>query len=547
MLPHHARHVTHIPLAVHRPLIPSLLHSSSGASHKFLGVRFDRKMTGREHLKDLITKSRKIVNIISALTGVWWGSHPQSLLSIYRAVLRGSIEYGCQIFQYRKNKTIFKCLERSQWKAIRLSMGYRISTPINVMLAEACELPLRIRFSYLSSRYLIKNFSRHGSLSINNLEHLEEISCRPRIRLSICQKVPIFKRYIMIKHYKSYIKRSRFLPAFLYPFFTNILTLSYSCAYTGTKDDTPNELIIRQFQEFLYPLDQDDYVSFYTDGSRFDSEDYTGSGTYAPALNLEIAHRLSGTSVFTAEAWVLLVTIKIICDRDIAKAVVFSDSRSVLDSLASTRSDLSNYLIYAIKHQFFQATSKNLNIKLVWIPPSHKGISGNERADELAKLGATRGDRVDLDIPFPDYLSEARSTAITQFKSHLDEEFRIKGLHYEQYFRSQSLKPWFNKLSLNREEIVLINRIRSNHYNLNYSLYRKDIVSSKAYPCGDPHQDINHIIFYCPLTAPKSGKLISYIHNFPDTQKNIFPLFKNPNPKLVRLLLAFLKSNNLSI
>ncbi|XP_018374253.1 PREDICTED: ribonuclease H1-like [Trachymyrmex cornetzi] len=197
----------------------------------------------------------------------------------------------------------------------------------------------------------------------------------------------------MIKHYKSCIKRSRFLAAFLYPYSTNILTLSCSCVYTGTKDDTPNELIIRQFQEFLYPLDQEDYVSFYTDGSRFDLEDYIGTGIYAPSLNLEIAHRLpSGTSVFTAEAWALLMTIKIICNRNISKAVIFSDSRSVLDSLASTRSDLGNYLIYAIKYQFSQATSKNLNIKLVWIP-SHKGISGNERTDELAKLGAARGDR----------------------------------------------------------------------------------------------------------------------------------------------------------
>jgi len=54
---------------------------------------------------------------------------------------------------------------------------------------------------------------------------------------------------------------------------------------------------------------------------------------------------------------------------------------------------------------------------------------------------------------------------------------------------------WFNKHFFKREEIVLINRLRANHYNLNYSLHRKNIVATKACSCGDPTQDINHIIF----------------------------------------------------
>jgi len=51
----------------------------------------------------------------------------------------------------------FKTLERLQYRAIRIAMGYRISIPINVMLFEAREVksnPLKIRFHYLS-KYLI--------------------------------------------------------------------------------------------------------------------------------------------------------------------------------------------------------------------------------------------------------------------------------------------------------------------------------------------------------------------------------------------------------
>jgi len=50
---------------------------------------------------------------------------------------------------------------------------------------------------------------------------------------------------------------------------------------------------------------------------------------------------------------------------------------------------------------------------------------------------------------------------------------------------------------LKKEEIVLISRISSNHYNLNYSLFCKNLIESSICSCGDPRQDINHVIFLC--------------------------------------------------
>ncbi|KYN07215.1 hypothetical protein ALC62_01815 [Cyphomyrmex costatus] len=265
---------------------------------------------------------------------------------------------------------------------------------------------------------------------------------------------------------------------------------------------------------------------------------------------LEYAHRLPPeTSIFTAEAWAILVALKIILDENLSKAAIFSDSMSVLEAITSPRLDNGNYLIYIIKDFISQASDKDHIVDLIWIP-SHSGIEGNGNADELAKLDAKQGDPMELEVPYLDFLSEAKSSASTQYKPHLDEIFQHKGLHYDQYFRSNSHKPWFNKHNkhpLGREEIVLVNRLRSNYYNLNCSLYRKNIVASVACPCGDPHQDINHIVFHCPITSPKSTRLISFIQSIPNTQDNIFSLLSRPNPKLIRLLLAFLKSNNLSI
>ncbi|KYN18578.1 hypothetical protein ALC57_09110 [Trachymyrmex cornetzi] len=142
---------------------------------RFLGVTLDSKMKGNLHCKYLVQKGRPIINIISSRTAVWWGSHSQCLLSIHRLVFRGAIEYACSIFAWHDNPSIFLKLERLQYKAIRMALGYRQSTPINVMLCEARELPLKLRFGLLNERFILKCMSKKNHPVIDSLERVERI------------------------------------------------------------------------------------------------------------------------------------------------------------------------------------------------------------------------------------------------------------------------------------------------------------------------------------------------------------------------------------
>ncbi|KMQ81796.1 pol-like protein [Lasius niger] len=87
------------------------------------------------------------------LRGTWWGNSPRTLLSIYKAFVRGSMEYGSFTFPYN-NHSIMSSLDKIQFKAIRLCLGLRKTTPTNIMLAEAREPPLCMRFKYLTSKYI---------------------------------------------------------------------------------------------------------------------------------------------------------------------------------------------------------------------------------------------------------------------------------------------------------------------------------------------------------------------------------------------------------
>lgn len=84
---------------------------------------------------------------------------------------RSSMEYGYPIFSLNNSSVIYQ-LEKIQFKALRLCLGLRISTSTNVLLAESGESPLKLRFTYLTSRYIFKIFSLDDYPTLDKLFHL---------------------------------------------------------------------------------------------------------------------------------------------------------------------------------------------------------------------------------------------------------------------------------------------------------------------------------------------------------------------------------------
>lgn len=68
---------------------------------------------------------------------------------LYKSYVRSVIEYGMFIYflRYLKGKEV---IERLQYKGVRVAMGYRNSTPTNVMLAEVGVMRMEERTGYLA-------------------------------------------------------------------------------------------------------------------------------------------------------------------------------------------------------------------------------------------------------------------------------------------------------------------------------------------------------------------------------------------------------------
>ncbi|XP_018394554.1 PREDICTED: uncharacterized protein LOC108773291, partial [Cyphomyrmex costatus] len=455
---------------------------------RFLGVILDHRLIGNYHYEYLVKKDKALINIILSLTAVWWGSHPHCLLTIYRAIFRAAVEYACSIFSWKGNARVLLRLERLQYKAIRASMGYRISTPTNIILCEARELPFRLRFNLLSERFIFNRMSYSNSLVINSVMILECGLASPAKRAFALTKSPSLKCYIANKHEKLHMHRSYSIPALGSSLSAFMYRKDFDNFITYSKEACNNE-IVQVFSDQLQNLRElvPDGLSFYTDGSKLE-DGSVGAAFFSPELRHCFKYKLtSSSSVFSAEAWAIYQALILSLDAGYSTVFIFSDSRSVLEAVASHKLINSNYIIRKIKEALLQLAERKIVCSLFWIP-SHKGIMGNEIADKAAK--------------------EACKDGAKGFSAYLNDKALSTGTQYHLLYNpAPSAKPWYYKFALNRSEIVLINRLRSNHYNLNYSLFRKNMVQSPACVCGDPRQDLNHIVFYCPLTRIKARSL----------------------------------------
>ncbi|XP_018395313.1 PREDICTED: uncharacterized protein LOC108773860 [Cyphomyrmex costatus] len=426
-------------------------------------------------------------------------------------------------------------------------MGYRLSSPINVMLCEAREYPLRLRFNLLSERFVIKCMSKRNHPVINSIESLEYSLSTPAQKAQALAKSPSLRCYITNKHDISHLKSSYFIPAFESSLNAFIFRKHFESFISCTKETNDNE-IIQSFSNRLQELDSSG-LTVYTDGSKLSEDGCAGAAFFSPELGHCFKYKLTcSASVFTAEAWAIHQALILALVAGYSKIYIFSDSRSVLQAISSHRLINGNYIIHKIKQVLLQLEHSNIDCFLFWIP-SHKGILGNELADRAAKEACVDGARGFFRTPYSDLQIQAVAKARARFTDYLNDKANHTGAHYHSlYFSSTTAIPWYFKKKLNRNEIVLVNRLRSNHYNLNYSLFRKNMVLSPACECGDPRQDLNHSIFFCPLTRRRARPLVLYLNKaFPSHSYNIFTLLANPSHKLCRLLLAFPKSFDVPI
>ena len=111
---------------------------------KFLGISFDEHLTWAHHIDELVKRCNQDLNLLRSLKGTQWGTNQETILTLYGALTRSKLDYGCQVYATAPKRHINK-LNKIQRKALLIGTGALPSTSTAELQVLTGELQLHLR------------------------------------------------------------------------------------------------------------------------------------------------------------------------------------------------------------------------------------------------------------------------------------------------------------------------------------------------------------------------------------------------------------------
>ena len=107
------------------------------------------------HIKHLKEKCTKALNLLRVIAHTTWGADQQTLLHLYRALIRSKLDYGCIVYGSARISYL-RMLDPIQNHALRLCLGAYRTSPSSSLCVLANEPPLHLRRQKLSIQYCLR-------------------------------------------------------------------------------------------------------------------------------------------------------------------------------------------------------------------------------------------------------------------------------------------------------------------------------------------------------------------------------------------------------
>ena len=484
---------------------------------KFLGMYLDRGLTWGTHIDILKEKCQDRMGILSYVSNNKWGSSQSKLRILYKSMILSKMDYGSFLYSTAA-ETHLKKLDRIQYAAARIILGALQPTPTLFLETEANLMPLQIRRMYLGMQYISK------VASIENHPTGEEFreyypyqfyNLRP-------QALPIYGR--MCEEYQKtnldYLSLDTFKVKDCIGRYGDLRCFSSLEGYGKRKFSG------QQWQMLVRDL-IDSYgecKTIYTDGSV--KEERTGSAYWSEEASWN-GRLEDGESIFIAE----LVAIKeaiIYANGEIGqKYLILTDSLSAVGAIK--QSITRNPIVISIKNKL----RENCLVTIEWMP-GHIGLEGNDRADELAKVGCSKENIIKIPNTLEKLSRKMRVAYYDRWQRKWDKvQF---GLH--------RIKPKIGEILLDnlcREESVKITRLRLGVCKFTHSHY---FLSKEPRYCRvcDTLMTIRHVIVECKEYAEQQQELKRVCKKY-KTAYNVINLLNGAIP--FKYIIIYMKAINL--
>ena len=137
---------------------------------KFLGLIWDSKLSFLPHIMYIKNKCKKALNLLRVLSHTEWGGDKETLLKLYRSLVRSKLDYGCIVYGSAR-KSYIERLDPIHNQGLRLCLGAFRTTPVKSLYVEANEPPLWYRREKLTMQYAIKLKANPGNPAYSVVFH----------------------------------------------------------------------------------------------------------------------------------------------------------------------------------------------------------------------------------------------------------------------------------------------------------------------------------------------------------------------------------------
>ncbi|CAH2094223.1 unnamed protein product [Euphydryas editha] len=463
-------------------------------SVKYLGLWLDRSLRWGKHVNETNDKVIKFLKILKLLAGPGWGVHPKHLRRLYLSIIRSRIDYGSFLYDNSCKSHLYK-LDKIQNQSMRLIGGFIKTTPIHVMESELALQPLFVRRRYLAGKFILKI----KSLKINGIiSFLEEfgISHNNSNFWTHKKKPLLYTLYAELQDVPLHTTTK--LEMFSFNIWINNINITNNIKFIDTITKAKKDYSRLDLQTISSEMMTKyvHYYKIYTDGSK-DFEP-AGAAFFDEQIGTGCKFKISANvSIMYLELFAILEALSYVATIDENNIVIFTDSKSSLQHLARCTSTFRGTPIaYEILKLLQHYNYICKNVRLQWIP-SHVGITGNEKADQLAKEAITDGIDISVKPFYADCIYLIRKICFELWTEYFDERSKEKGIWYKTIQPQPPGISWIDNLSMKRTDVTLMMRLRSGHIPLNRFAHLIKKVNSPNCSTCNTTEDVLHILAEC--------------------------------------------------
>lgn len=462
---------------------------------KFLGIWLESRLSGSTHCDYVVQKCERNINVLRSLSGVWWGAHPFSQKILYNAIIRSHMDYGLFLLD-PSTKTSLNKLDKIQYKCLRIILGAMKSSPTNALQVECVDPPLALRRQFLANRFFFKLVQNSDHPLIAKLHQLS-LLYNPLGSQSSPALPCLLRSYLQFSRLPNPLFQCSVMP--LYSTLYDALVFQPNVILDFGVDK--NTLEVNRIFNDITHSDYNNWLHIYTDASKVSDSGSVGAAVWIPSTRIILSYKCPPvTSVFTGESVAILAAILFVKSHNIANSIIFSDSKSCLQSIISNpfRSKSRFPIILKIRLELYYCYKRGINITLAWIP-GHSGIPGNESVDSCARNAIDTGSDEYSKIYSHDMCTTLKPLLFDTWNKGWQISRSIKGQFYGDIQPEVPMIPWFSKYRLaDKTTTSTICRLRLNHCCTPVFLNKIRIRDSSICECGLDEGNVNHLFFSCP-------------------------------------------------